>query len=243
MDIKEYVIRSFIETFLAGGRKMKGIILFLVLLALLCGSSYAQTTLYDGWISFTSNYLGSNEYEYTYIWGASTALNQDEIDGLFPYESGWYRRESAGIGTHDFGFSIDWENPVDIEFLYPSVDHSCYYSDPFNHQTHKSVIGIGNVMGMWYDHYAWNEGTEFSFRTLGEIGTQSIGLDIDYYAKYSLLPEYAGQDRPGICTLAMTPLRVTGTFGPVPELPTLFLLGPGLFSWAMFNRLKLRKKI
>lgn len=209
---------------------MKKILLILVILALSYSISQAQTTLYDGWISFTSNFLGNNEYEYNYSWGASTTLSQVDIDNLFPYELGPYTRTFTGIGTADVGFEISWENPVD--FLFMTYRGTHFGFDP-NNKTH--LYG-GEFIDAWHVD-DWISHRFLSFRTKGYTGKQNIGLNIDYFARY-VGPSEAGG--PFITVKAGTPLRVTGNFEPIPEPATLILLGSGLLGFAGAYRLKRR---
>ena len=59
---------------------MKKVLVVLFFWGILGQTSYSQATLFDGWMSFSCNYLSDNIYEYSYKWGASTTLSQEEID-------------------------------------------------------------------------------------------------------------------------------------------------------------------
>jgi len=221
---------------------MKKVLVILCLLGFLFRSSHSQATLFDGWISFSCNYLSDNIYEYSYQWGASTTLSQEEIDNLFLYESGSYQRAQTGIGTYDFEFYINWINPVNILPEFMSSEHSCISNNSANPLGFESVIGLGDVIGPGMGHDSWKIKREFTFRTKGYTGKQNIGLNVDYFALYYLLPEYSGKDRPYFCDLAGTPLQLTGNFTPIPEPGTLLLLGSGLLGLVGFTRFRSKKK-
>ncbi len=216
---------------------MKKLLFILFFLGILCRSSYSQTTLYDGWINFTSSYLEGDIYEYNYTWGASTTLSQEEIDNLFPYETGpcmndgLYRRAITGIGTDDFGFDLWWTNTVDV--LYISL------IDDGRPELRENITEIGYVFSGWGERAALNQNRELTFRTRGNTGKQQIRVNIDYYAYYNLI---SGYDRPALCLTAGTPLQLTGNFTTIPEPGTLLLLGSGLLGLAGVARFKTRKK-
>lgn len=212
---------------------MKRALLILLALILFYRISYSQNTLYDGWMSLTSSYLGNNEYEYSYQWGASTALSQDEINNLFPYDYGDYTRTSAGMGTQDGLFNLYWCNPVDI--LWMSTLGTNFATYPIG----RTGLEQDDVASYWYNRYMWNTQKTFSFRTKGYTGTQDIGLLIKYFGSYILKPGY--NDRPVLAVTGTEYLRVTGTFEPIPEPATLILLGAGLLSFA--GVLRLRRKL
>jgi hypothetical protein len=216
---------------------MKKVLVILFLLGFLFCCTRSQATLFDGWISFTDNYLGDNIYEYSYQWGASSALSQEEIDNLFPYETGpcmndgLYIRAITGIGTDDAEFDLGWTNTVDV--LYISLID---YGRP---ELRENRTEIGSVFNGWGERAALNQNRELTFRTKGNTGKQQILVDIDYYAYYKLI---SGKDRPALCLTAGTPLPLTGNFAPTPESGTLLLLGSGLMGLAGFTRLKSKRK-
>ncbi|MDP2860352.1 MAG: PEP-CTERM sorting domain-containing protein [bacterium] len=215
---------------------MKKVLFILFFLGILCRSSYSQTTLYDGWINFTSSYLEGDIYEYNYTWGANTTLSQVEIDNLFPCEAGpymndgLYRRTITGIGTDDFGFGLGWTNTVEVLYI-SSIDDGP--------ELIENRTEIGSVFHGWGERAAWNQNRELTFRTRGNTGKQQIRVNIDYYAYYNLI---SGYDRPALCLTAGTPLQLTGNFTTIPEPGTLLLLGSGLLGLAGVARFRPKKK-
>ena len=218
---------------------MKKPLLVLVLLGLFFQISYSQGTLYDGWTSLSTTYLGANVYEYNYKWGASTILTQGEIDELFPQEyigTATYRRTSTGIGTLDAFFHFGWENPVDVLFMSTSgYEFSTYVAG----MTNRSSINQSDLFGWLNERYIWTQNRDFTFRTKGYTGKQNTSVPVDYYASYQLV---SGQDRPFFSTTAGTSLRVERSFDPIPEPSTLLLLGSGLLGWVGFAQLRTRRK-
>ncbi|MDH4222739.1 MAG: PEP-CTERM sorting domain-containing protein [candidate division Zixibacteria bacterium] len=213
---------------------MKRSISMLAFIGMLCCFSVSEATLSDAWISFNSSYLGGNVYEHSYTWGASSTLSQEEIDNLFPYENWIYTRVYTGIGTQDNFFHINWTTPVDIIFM--STIGTVYPAYA------NGVTGLSDddIFGDWWDWTDWKRNRKFSFRTKGYTGMQDIALNIDYFGWYTLNP---GENfRPFYSETAGTPLRVTGSFGVVPEPASLFLFGSGFLSLLGLTSLYAKKK-
>lgn len=201
---------------------MKKLISLIVFISIFCYFSCSEATLHDAWISFTSTYLGGNVYEHSYTWGASSTLSQEEIDDLFPYDNWIYTRAYTGIGTQDNFFYINWTNPVDI------ISMSTMGTVFPGSTTGMTGLSDDDIFGDWWDWTDWKRNREFSFRTKGYTGMQDIALNIDYFGWYVLKP---GENyRPFLSETAGTPLRVTGTYGAVPEPTGLLLFGAGFLS-------------
>jgi len=212
---------------------VKKVLLSSLFLVSLFGITYSQT-LYNGWISFSSSYLGDNVYEHCYKWGASTTLSSEEISNLFPSYEPFYEKALIGIGTRDFPFLITWSNPVDVQYV---LGWDLIYPNNRKQILATDFLHYGMEVPYWI-----SGSRELLFRTKGYTGVQNIQLTMDYFARYYIRPEYQGTDIPIFCDLAGTPLRVTSSFGVVPEPSTLILLGSGFLGLAGFAKYKSRKK-
>ncbi len=213
---------------------MKSLKVIVAFITIFCCFSCSEATLYDAWISFTSSYLGGNVYEHSYTWGANSTLSQEETDNLFPYDNWIYTRQYTGIGTQDSYFYINWTNPVDIIFM-STVGTNFPAST-----TGMTGLSDDDIFGDWWDWTDWKRNREFTFRTRGYTGMQDIALNIDYFGWYALNP---GENfRPFLSQTAGTPLRVSGSFGAVPEPAGVLLFGPGLLSLLGLAGLCARKR-
>lgn len=214
---------------------MRRVVITLVFLLFLCSISSAQTTLYDGWISFSSKYLGTDIWEYNYQWGASTTLSQEEIDNLFPIQYGDYQRMFAGIGQNNESFRLIWENPVELLEASSSSDFPEIWNASSIDYKH-----LGYPWAWWLEAELFKTSDVFSFRTRGCTGRQTVLADIDYYGWYEGGGEHGHAFE---VLLSGTPLRVSGSFNPVPEPATLVSLGLGLVCFGGLTIFKRRKDI